>query len=46
VNLYAELLELYQQTYDDLLKSETPPEITIDHVDLFKTISLLGSLPL
>jgi len=42
----AEMLELYHHTYDDLLNSDEPTKITIDHVDLFKTISLLGALPL
>lgn len=44
-NIPAEISEQYQQVYDELLDSESRTEITIDHIDLFKTISLLAPLP-
>lgn len=36
----------YEQVYDELLNAADSSEITLDHIDLFKTISLLGCLPL
>ncbi len=36
----------YEKVYDELLHAEGRSEITLDHIDLFKTISLLGCLPL
>jgi hypothetical protein len=40
-----ELLEQYIQVYDEMQHAAGPYEITIDHIDLFKTISLLAPLP-
>jgi hypothetical protein len=44
-NIPAEVLEQYQQVYDELLHSEERSEITIDHIDFFKVISLFAPLP-
>jgi Sensors of blue-light using FAD len=44
--LPAELLEEYIQLYDELSTADTATEITIDHIDLLKVISLFGSLPM
>ncbi len=41
-----ELSTQYIQLYDELLHAESQSEITIDHIDLFKVISLFGSLPM
>jgi len=41
-----EVLEQFMQVYDELLHADLQSEITIDHVDLFKTISLFGALPI
>lgn len=38
----ADVSNQYEQVYDELLQTRTNTELTIDHVDLFKTISLLG----
>ncbi|MFK7851681.1 MAG: BLUF domain-containing protein [Akkermansiaceae bacterium] len=38
-------LREYQELYDGFLNSETTLEITIDHVDFLKSITLLSSLP-
>jgi hypothetical protein len=40
-----ELSAQYIEFYDELLHAETAPEITIDHIDLLKVISLFGALP-
>ena len=40
-----ELSAQYIQLYDELLQAEGESEITIDHIDLCKVISLFGSLP-
>jgi hypothetical protein len=44
-NIPAEISEQYQQIYDELLHAEAHSEITIEHIDLFKVISLFASLP-
>lgn len=44
-NIPAEISEQYLKVYDDLLHAEAQSEITIDHIDLFKAISLLAPLP-
>lgn len=41
----AELSEEYEQIYDGLLHAGGQTEITIDHIELFKALSLLGALP-
>ncbi len=41
-----EVLEHYIQVYEELLHADSQSEITIDHIDLFKTISLFGALPI
>jgi hypothetical protein len=41
----ADVLEQYARVYDELLHAESQSEITIDHVELFKSISLFGTLP-
>ena len=41
-----EVLEQYIQVYDELSHADSQSEITIDHIDLFKTISLFGALPI
>lgn len=38
-------LEAYEELYDEFLSSEEPCEITIDHVDLLKSIALFSALP-
>jgi hypothetical protein len=40
-----EISAQYIQLYDELLQAEGESEITIDHIDLCKVISLFGSLP-
>jgi len=40
-----DILEQYVRLYDELLHSESQTEITIDHIELFKSISLFGTLP-
>lgn len=40
-----EISAQYIQLYDELLQAEGETEITIDHIDLCKVISLFGSLP-
>lgn len=40
-----DVLTEYAQVYDELLNSESQTEITIDHIDLFKAISLFEALP-
>jgi len=40
-----DILEQYVRLYDELLQSESQTEITIDHIELFKSISLFGTLP-
>lgn len=44
-DLSAELMEQYVQVYDEMQAAPAPFEITIDHIDLFKAISLLAPLP-
>lgn len=44
-NIPAEISEQYKQVYDELLHGQSQSEITIDHIDLFKAISLLAPLP-
>jgi len=39
------VLEQFAEVYDELLLAEPQSEITIDHVELFKAISLFGGLP-
>jgi hypothetical protein len=39
------VLEQFAQVYDELLLAEPQSEITLDHVELFKAISLFGALP-
>lgn len=41
----AGISKQYKQVYDELLNAEEQCEITIDHIDLFKAISLFGPLP-
>ncbi len=43
-NIPAEISEQYQQVYDEL-HAGAHSGITIDHIDLFKVISLLAPLP-
>ncbi|MDP4625566.1 MAG: BLUF domain-containing protein [Akkermansiaceae bacterium] len=38
-------LKEYEKLYDELLNSEEPREITIDHADLLRSISLFSALP-
>jgi len=40
-----DVLEEYSEVYDELLHAESQCELTIDHVELFKAISLFGTLP-
>jgi hypothetical protein len=40
-----EISAQYIELYDELLQAEGESEITIDHIDLCKVISLFGSLP-
>lgn len=40
-----ELSAQYIEFYDELLHSESAPEITLDHIDLLKVISLFSALP-
>ncbi len=40
-----EVLEQFIQVYDELLHADSQSEITIDHIELFKTISLFWALP-
>lgn len=40
-----DVLSAYAQTYDQLLNSESQTEITLDHIELFKAISLFEALP-
>ncbi len=42
----SEILTEYARIYDELLGVESEGEITIDHVDLFKMISLFRTLPI
>jgi hypothetical protein len=42
----SNLLEQFTEVYDSLLEAEPETEISIDHVELFKTLSLFGSLAL
>jgi len=42
----SDILEQYIQIYDELLHAESQSEVTIDHVEVFKTISLFGALPI
>jgi len=44
-NIPAEVSEQFQQVYDELLHAEAHSEISIDHIDLFKVISLFAPLP-
>ena len=41
-----DLSEQYEKIYDEMLRTEGQTEITIDHIELFKALSLLGALPL
>jgi hypothetical protein len=41
----SELLDQFAQVYDELSDSAGQCEITIDHIDLFKAISLFAQLP-
>lgn len=41
----ADVSKQYTKIYDELLQAEDSREITIDHIDLFKAISLFGPLP-
>ncbi len=45
-NISPDLSEQYEKIYDDMLHAEGSTEITIDHIELFKALSLLGTLPL
>ncbi|MGJ8642391.1 MAG: BLUF domain-containing protein [Luteolibacter sp.] len=38
-------LKQYEQLYEELLNAEEPCEITIDHTDLLRSISLFSALP-
>lgn len=40
-----EVLTQYEELYDDLLNAEEAQEITIDHAELLKSISLFSALP-
>ncbi len=40
-----EISEHYVKVYDELLHADSQSEITIDHIELFKTISLFWALP-
>lgn len=40
-----ELLEQFNEVYDELLHADPQSEISIDHVDLFKAIALFAPLP-
>ncbi len=40
-----EVLEQYLRIYDEMQNATEPYEITIDHIELFKTISVLAPLP-
>jgi Sensors of blue-light using FAD len=42
----AELSEQYEKLYDELLHTDGQTEITIDHIELFRALSLLGTLRL
>jgi hypothetical protein len=44
--LSSDVLEVFVQRYDAMLSAEGESEITLDDLDLFKAISLLGALPL
>ena len=41
-----DLLGRSQNRYDELLQTEGQSEVSLDDLDLFKTLSLLGALPL
>jgi hypothetical protein len=38
-------LKEYEQLYDELLNAKEPHEITIDHADLLKSVTLFSALP-
>lgn len=42
----AELSSQYIELYDELLHAKAEPEITLDHIELFKVISLFGQWPM
>jgi Sensors of blue-light using FAD len=42
----VDLSEQYETLYDELLHAEGQTEITIDHIELFRALSLLGALSL
>jgi Sensors of blue-light using FAD len=41
----AELSAQYIELYDEFVHAEAEREITLDHIELFKVISLFGALP-
>lgn len=40
-----DILEQYDRLYDELLHADQQTEITIDHIELFRAVSLFGTLP-
>lgn len=42
----TDLSEQYEKIYNEMLHTEEPTEITIDHIEIFKALSLLGALAL
>jgi hypothetical protein len=42
----TDLFEEYEKIFDAMQQSEKHTDITIDHFELFKALSLLGALPL
>ncbi len=40
----TEVLEQFNQVYNELLEAPSEAEISLEHIELFKTISLLGSI--
>lgn len=42
----TDLSEQYEKIYNEMLHAEEPTEITIDHIEIFKALSLFGALAL
>lgn len=40
----ADLSDQYEKVYDEMLRAEGDTEITVDHIELFRALSLLGAL--
>jgi hypothetical protein len=44
-NIPPEISEQYLQIYSELQNATEPSEVTLEHIDLFKVISLFAALP-